>query len=786
MKISSGILITILVLSISLAGMTPVQGSDSIQPEIQTIEPAILGGGQVLELSYVAEFQVVWQDLGCGTEMNGTFWRPIVPEGYYSLGHYGQDNWSEPSGGMFAVRELEAGALAPPVDYEGLWGDWGSDDCTYDGSFWKPIPATGYVCLGIVAQYGYVKPDLNDIRCVREDLVTEGYVSGRLWNDMGSGANYDISTWYINANEDGISVGAFTGWGIYPIPDYPVYVLKSNKVWKETPTQELELVYIDEYELEWYDAGSEADRDGTFWKPVVPDEYYAFGHYGQGSYNPPLGPTFAVRELVPGSGALAAPVDYHLIWMDTGSGAYMNGSFWKPIPPEGYVCLGTVAQNGYEEPGLDEIRCVRQDLACPGKSPAEIWDTQGSSADMPFGSWVITPAQDNAIYLGTFISYMPVTLINWWTDPYELMYPMPRPDILFGLDSRSVLAEVDPLSSAEVDGLIRQYGPKLYLHSEEIYFLDDPEWILDNGINLRWALIATESDYDTFSEQYPDEMPTSSQSLMDDVDYVINNIKPNPPYKDSEQFKIWLEHIAIFSGDLDRTDAYIHVIPWNTFFTEIQFWFFYPYNGPGRVEICLVGDCKQEQLVTNGRHYGDWEHISLRFMNSTQELVAVYMSAHAGGQWFGTGDFGYRLAFDGNHPIVFSAKYSHAHYPTAGTQYYEEIFNIVIGRGTLYDLTDYGYLFETYLPENYKVMSSELYPVQEPDWLQFQGRWGGYEKLATDFGVYTYTEVGAGPSGPNMKYAWNRGDLADFIFWPANPYNVDWSFTHLPMISTGD
>ncbi len=779
MKISLRILSTILVLLISLPGITPAQGSEAIQPESQTIEPVIQQVGQDLELIYVAEFELVWFDVGSGAYMNGAFYRPIVPEGYYALGHYGQNNWSEPSGGMFAARELVAGALAPPIDYEWIWADWGSGG-DLDGSFWRPIPAPGYVCLGAVSQFGYYKPDLNEIRCVRDDLVTEGYVAGELWNDSGSGADYDISTWYISAHSDGISVGVFSGWGFYAIPNYPVYVLKSDAVWKETPTQELELVYIDEYELEWADIGSGANMDGAFWKPVVPDGYYSFGHYGQGSYNAPIGPAFAVRELMPGSGALAPPVDYHLIWMDIGSGSDENGSFWKPIPPEGYVCLGTVAQNGYLEPGLDEIRCVRQDLACLGKSASVIWDDRGSGADMDFGSWAISPAQDNAIYLGTFVSYMPVALISWWTNPIDFVYPMPRPDVLFGLDSRSVLAEVDPLSSAEVDGLIQAYGPKLYLHSQESYFLDDPEWLLDNGVVLAWALVPTESDYDTFAMLYSNGMPTSSQSLIDDVDYVINQIKPNPPYNDSSQFKIWLDHTDVFHGNQDRTDAYIHVIPWNTFFTEIQFWFFYPYNGPGRVEICTPV-CQDIQLTTNGRHYGDWEHISLRFLNSTQELVSVYMSAHAGGQWFGTGDFGYRLAFDGNHPIVFSAKYSHAHYPTAGTQYYEEIFDIGIAWATLYDLTDYGYLFETYLPENYRVASSELYPVHEPDWLLFPGRWGGYELLATDFVVYTYEEVGAGPSGPNMKYAWNRGDLADFIYWPINPYNIDWSFNYLPV-----
>ena len=776
MKNISRITIALVILLSSLSIAKPTQGSELIKSESQVIEPEIKGGGGALELTYVHQYQIVWSDMGSGADLNGAYWRPVVPDGYYALGHYGQSNYAEPWGGMFAVRELEAGALAQPVDYAWIW-DTGGSDSNYQGAFWNPIPPEGYECLGIVAQLGYTKPSLDEIRCVRDDLVALGHVNlnNLIWWDVGSGANSNFSSWSIAAKDDGINVGAFFGWSLYgPPTDDWVYVLKKDAVWKATPSAELELKYIENYELEWSDMGSGGIYDGAFWRPVLPSGYYALGHYAQWNYDQPLGPLFAVRELVPGSGALAPPVDYNMIWMDTDSGADWNGSFWKPIPPPGYVCLGILAQYDYIMPGLDEMRCVREDLATLAKTGGWIWNDHGSGALLDFTAFSIVPAQDNEIYLGTFTGY----------PTYGIGYA----DLLFGLDTRAVSLEVGPLSSSEIDGLIQQYGPKLYFHHEEEYWMDDPVWVLDDNMDLCWALIADEEHYDSFDQQFAYCINTSSQSLMDDVDYVNNEIKPNEPYNNSWMFRIWLQHSNLFPpGDMTRAKAYVHVIPWNTFFTEVQFWFFYAFNGPARVEVCIPEmACDLFQLTLNGRHYGDWEHISLRFLNSTKELVAVYMSAHDKGYWFGTSAFGSGLAFDGDHPIVFSAKYSHAHYPTIGTQYYQEIFNYEALKGTLYDLTDYGgYLFETYLPGNYTVIASALFPVQEPGWLQYPGRWGQYEKLSTTFYyVYPYESVESGPTGPKMKYAWNRGDLADIILWPKNPsYKVDGPVIYLPLIS---
>jgi hypothetical protein len=110
--------------------------------------------------------------------------------------------------------------------------------------------------------------------------------------------------------------------------------------------------------------------------------------------------------------ALAAPLDYEKVWEDRGSGADEDGSFWRPLPPEGYVCLGLVAQRGWGKPGLDVVRCVRFDLVAPGKLGDRIWIDKGTGAHTDFGSWTIVPADENGISVGAFeghTSHVPPT-----------------------------------------------------------------------------------------------------------------------------------------------------------------------------------------------------------------------------------------------------------------------------------------------------------------------------------------------------------------------------------------
>jgi len=83
-------------------------------------------------------------------------------------------------------------------------------------------------------------------------------------------------------------------------------------------------------------------------------------------------------------------VGYQLIYNDRNSGADMFGSFWRPLPPDGYTALGTVVgHNTWGAPPLSEVVCVRSDLTIIAESGDFIYDDRETGADMFLSCWKI-------------------------------------------------------------------------------------------------------------------------------------------------------------------------------------------------------------------------------------------------------------------------------------------------------------------------------------------------------------------------------------------------------------
>ena len=95
--------------------------------------------------------------------------------------------------------------------------------------------------------------------------------------------------------------------------------------------------------------------------------------------------------------ALAPPSGYAYIWDDSGSGAAMDGSCWRPQPPDGYVALGDVFVEDHREPfpGSLPVMCVRRDLAALGMVGDWIYDDRGSGADRDISVWQVVPASSS-------------------------------------------------------------------------------------------------------------------------------------------------------------------------------------------------------------------------------------------------------------------------------------------------------------------------------------------------------------------------------------------------------
>jgi len=90
---------------------------------------------------------------------------------------------------------------------------------------------------------------------------------------------------------------------------------------------------------------------------------------------------------------------------------------------------------------------------------------------------------------------------------------------------------------------------------------------------------------------------------------------------------------------------------------EIRYLFLEAENGP----FDLVWN-----LFELGEHRGDLEHITARVNADTGEFISIFYACHSydEGAWMPPESLDF---FNGTHPIVYSAHYSHASYPTCGT-----------------------------------------------------------------------------------------------------------------------
>ena len=308
------------------------------------------------------------------------------------------------------------------------------------------------------------------------------------------------------------------------------------------------------------------------------------------------------------------------------------------------------------------------------------------------------------------------------------------------------------ISRAEAEQLIQTFGPVMRLDSTERYWMDDPEYVLDSGKTaLQWGLVHHDDDYGKFVMDGARSAAIRSEAALADAWQQM----ARDPRASRPDFRRWL-HIddILIRGNQSRAKAYVRVLEAaDRRYVDLQFWFFYPYNGPGKFHV-TIGDLIDDHVRadTAGRHYGDWEHVTLRLTCDPWRLQDVYLSRHSISKWMGGLS---ALRFSGSHPIIYIARDSHAHYPSAGIQYYRRVWHksfwIGTGNVDLEDWTDAGPVFDTSLAGHYQIVYANVaaWGLVSPAWYTFDARWGQYEKLLFNYRhIYTYKEIGGGPSGP--------------------------------------
>ena len=183
-----------------------------------------------LEILTTWESTRLYIDSGTGAHQDLGVFSPVIPSGYYMVGHFAQRDHSTMMKGIVPlVKPLVDGAIKPPLAFEQVWNDKGSGG-HQNVSFWRPVPPPGYVAVGDVINLGYNPPE--DLKktyaCIKADLVVQGMIGPEIWSDKGSGADQEISIWTIQPITEGVT-GTFLAEGCFCHPsDEYAQCLRTN------------------------------------------------------------------------------------------------------------------------------------------------------------------------------------------------------------------------------------------------------------------------------------------------------------------------------------------------------------------------------------------------------------------------------------------------------------------------------------------------------------------------------------------------------------------------------
>ncbi|MCX2897449.1 Vps62-related protein [Pseudomonas mandelii] len=246
--------------------------------------------------------------------------------------------------------------------------------------------------------------------------------------------------------------------------------------------------------------------------------------------------------------ALRAPIDFELVWSDSGSTAKAGCTIWRPIPPSGYVALGQLCSNGRDMPLASDIRCVRADLVIPSYIGDPIWNDKGSRARLAFSAWNCFPPTAMAGEIncipGTFIGVSTYNKPETHINAYSLRVPIPLaikpppalPE-LSGYDQPSLLEPSRITQTAKLPWFVIRdpnLSPIEQLRTSPFYFLEraDQYMLVGYGKNassanqtFRWTAHRPQSmaNQDVFTRissividgQWPNAMPSPFSARLD-------------------------------------------------------------------------------------------------------------------------------------------------------------------------------------------------------------------------------------------------------------------------------
>jgi hypothetical protein len=316
--------------------------------------------------------------------------------------------------------------------------------------------------------------------------------------------------------------------------------------------------------------------------------------------------------------------------------------------------------------------------------------------------------------------------------------------------------EEQPLMASELEKAMADATPVFYLDHAEKYPASPVEFFLKvvglwDEVAGQWTLPPGSVWDDGSHDMNPKAMVLGPRSPSSN------------PIRDCDfNLKVPDESLAaVNKGQMDQAPFYVHAKfrPADNI-TELVFWGFYPYNGPGTLKLDVAGSAGYSSLDPLGVHQGDWEHFTIAVDNDSLKPVQVYLSAHDGGDWF---DFD-STEIDkstGRH-ILYASRNGHAAYAAAGDNPFHGAEGTAAGATVwsfaLVNICSKGAPLEGWKSGRTVLISAPCLGPEapaEPLWLQFPWRWGRYKAVTPSDMAGVISHV-AGPVVNGLPFA---GDI---------------------------
>jgi hypothetical protein len=308
------------------------------------------------------------------------------------------------------------------------------------------------------------------------------------------------------------------------------------------------------------------------------------------------------------------------------------------------------------------------------------------------------------------------------------------------------------LSRTEQDELARAYAPTIWLHKTDPYGPNEPSaFITDSSLQWRTrrgkgVTVARRGEIE--ERRLGGACVTAPDGCYSFAGYSAAELtrphhpSPDRPFGLGLAFGLFLDPSpSVYRGqalrDVDLPVFYELRIQRRLRDVRLTYWFFYGYSRPykplGQNAASLV-------------HEGDWENIDVA-LNLDLKPVAVYYYGHGKPQrtpWSTvckiTDEAERCDSSQPGHPIVFSAKGSHASYPTPGAK------KVCLGPICATDERNRGWAWEPW------TRPGLVRSVREQAWYGFGGAWGGAGRIADSTGPL-------GPSRFKLPSDRDPGDL---------------------------